>query len=383
MNGGSVMLEKENKQAIEFMRAALQESRRAHSFSSPNPHVGAVLVKQNKIISKGHTQPPGKSHAEIQAIKKAGLAVKNSSLYVTLEPCSIFGRTPPCTEQIIKSGIKNVYIGMKDPNPKVSGKGARLLKKAGIQVYAGLLKKEIEEDLQWYIKYCQKKTPYIILKSGVSLDGKITDSHLNSKWITSINARNKSVALRNINDGIIVGIDTVLADNPSLTSRKPDKKKENFYRIILDSKLRISPSAKAFSRMPRHKTILVTSIKNKKSAKIKALNKKAELLFCKTCVSGIDLNHLLRQLGNIGITRAIVEGGGKVNYSFLENNLVDKIVLYISGKLLGGANSKGWIGGQGFELGKNKKIEKGKFTNILSDNFMFEGYMKYYVYRNN
>lgn len=362
------------------MLQALIESRKARAFSSPNPNVGAVLVKNNKIISKGHTQIPGKEHAEVMAIKKASNDIKGASLYVTLEPCSHYGRTPPCSDLIIKKKIKNVFIGIKDPHPIVYGKGIKKLKQNNITVITGILKNKIEDELQWYIKTIIKKTPYITLKAGISLDGKTTDYKQNSKWITSEKVRNFSQKLREKNDGILVGINTIIKDNPFLTYR--GKIKKPFYKIILDTNFIINKKANVLQSADRHKTIIAIGEENPDLLKLHQLEKKGvQVLLCKSQNGLIDLKDLLKKLHKKNIAKLIIEGGSKVNYSFLKYNLVDKIILFISPILLGGEKSNGWIGAQGFLLNQHKKIEKGKFYNILSDNYIFEGYLHHYVYR--
>ncbi len=365
------------------MLQALHESRKARSLSSPNPNVGAVIVKNNCIISKGHTQKAGKEHAEVYAVNNASENLKGSSLYVTLEPCSHHGKTPPCVDLIIKKGIKNVFIGIKDPNPIVSGNGIKKLKKAEINVKINILKNKILDELQWYIKYIQKKTPYITMKSGISLDGKITDYKNNSRWITSGHARKLSQKLRKENDGIICGINTIKKDNPSLTYRLT-KRKTPFYRIILDTAFSINNKYNVLKPIPYHKTIIAIGKKNINKKKISMFEKMGcKILLCNIKNDLIDLNDLLKQLYNMGIAKIIVEGGSHINFSFLKSNKADKLILYIAPILLGGNNSKNFIGGEGFLLKHHKKLEKGKFFNILSDNKIFEGYLNYYVHRNN
>ena len=366
-----------------FMRQALKASQKAVGFSSPNPNVGAVIVKKNGIISTGHTLIPGKAHAEVNAIRKAGPNAAGSSLYVTLEPCCHFGRTSPCTDLIISSKIRNVFIGLTDPNPLVFRKGISRLKQNKIKVKTGVLSDEIEENLQWYIKYIKNKIPYITLKSGISLDGKITDYNNNSRWITSKKARAMSQELRGECDGIIAGINTIIKDDPALTWRRGEKNKQSFSRIILDTNLRISPNARVIQPDKKHSTIIAANRKSPDKRKIKLLEEKgAEILFCKTKNNHIDLQDLLKQLGDKDMAKLIVEGGSEVNYSFLKEGLADRVILFIASKLLGGVKSKGWIGSKGFLLNENKKVEKGKFYNILPDSFIFKGYMNYYVHRN-
>lgn len=370
------------KQYEYYMLQALIESRKARSFSSPNPNVGALLVKNNRIISKGHTQRYGCDHAEVIAIKKAKEPIKGSTLYVTLEPCSHHGKTPPCTEKIINNKIKEVVIGLKDPHPIVQGKGIQLLKKNNIKVTVNILKEKITEELQWYLKTVYKKSPYITLKAGISLDGKIADYKRNTKWITSKQTRQYSQILREENDGILVGINTICHDNP-LLSYRGKKKKNIFYRIILDSKFRIDPKAKVLKPVPNHRTLLVIGDKNYNQKRIKKITDQGtEVLTVPLKNNLIDLKKLLPTLYKRNIAKLLIEGGSHIHYSFLNENCIDKIMLFIAPMLLGGEKSLGWIGSHGFALNKHKKIEKGNFLNILKDNYIYEGYLKQYVYRN-
>lgn len=360
-----------------YLYQALIESRKALPLSSPNPSVGAIIVKNNKIIGKGFTQKYGGPHAEVVAIKNCNSDPKDSTLYVTLEPCSHFGKTPPCTDLIISKKIKRVVIGIKDPNPIVNGKGIKILKSNGIEVKFNILKEKVEEELQWYIKNIKTSLPYVTLKTGMSLDGKITDYKGNSKWITSEKAREFSQKLREINDAILVGINTILKDNPFLTYRgKIDK---NFYRIVLDTFLKIPLNSNVLNIVKNHKTIIVTA-NNKNKTKIKELTRKGALLLFidKKEKDKINLKSLLIELKKLGIAKLLVEGGSEVNFSFVNENLVDKIILFISPIILGGKTSKTFVEGKGLELNKALKILKGRYYNFIMDNFVFEGYINYY-----
>ncbi len=365
-----------------FMMQALIEGRKALGHSSPNPNVGAVIVKNNRIIGRGHTQIPGQEHAEVMAIKNAGTQVHGSSLYVTLEPCSHFGKTPPCTDYIIKNNIKEVYMGIKDPNPIVCGCGMKQLRDYNIRVREGVLREKIMNEFQWYLKYTKLKLPFVTLKSGISLDGNITDYNQNSKWITSQEARDYAHQWREINDGIIVGINTIIKDNPILAYQGKNKRKQFFYRIILDTDLKIDVQAKVLKPVKNHYTIIGVGKHIKIKEKLMQLKrmKGVEILYCETKNNRIDLNFLLRRLGEKGITKVIVEGGAEVNYHFLKEDLVDKIILFVSPKILGGQKSKNFIGGDGFLLKNNINIKDGRWYNYILDNFIFEGNIHVYRY---
>ncbi|MDD5067590.1 MAG: bifunctional diaminohydroxyphosphoribosylaminopyrimidine deaminase/5-amino-6-(5-phosphoribosylamino)uracil reductase RibD [bacterium] len=364
-----------------YMRQALTESRKAAVHSSPNPPVGAVLVKNNRIIGQGHTQVPGQAHAEVMAIQQAGPAAKGASLYVTLEPCCHFGRTSPCTDLIIRKGIKEVFIGMDDPNPLVCGNGCRLLKKKGLCVVRGVLKEKIGEELEWYIKWIKKGLPYVTLKAGLSLDGKLTDYRGDSRWITSKKARLYGQRLREVHDAILTGINTVVKDDPLLSYRGRNRKKAFFYRVILDTSLRISIRAKVLRPLPSHHTLIAigSGVKDRKKLEhIRGL-KDVTILECPVREKKVDLGFVLKALAERDVTRLLVEGGSEVFYSFLSRGLADKLVLFMAPLLLGGAvSAKGFIGGRGFLLDHAVRIRKGRFFNFLPDNSVYEGYLNVY-----
>lgn len=361
------------------MFRALLESRKALAHSSPNPHVGAVVVKNNKIVGRGHTQVPGRAHAEVMALRDARGRSQGGSLYVTLEPCCHFGRTPPCTELIARSGIKEVFTGLADPNPLVCGRGAAFLKNRGITVRTGILKNKIARELQWYLKFITKKIPYVTLKAGCSLDARITDETHHSRWITSAAARERSRNLRMENDGILAGIGTVAADDPLLTLRAPGAQKPLFYRIILDASGRIDPASRVLKSVPCHRTLIAAGVSASRS-RLKWLQrmKDAELVVCRTKQGRIDLPDLLSKLAEKSIARIIVEGGSEVYSSFLKQNLVDKVVLFMAPLFLGGAQSKGLFSASGFSLKAPLRIREGRFYNRLIDNYIYEGYLNVY-----
>lgn len=291
------------------MQRALTLARKGRGATSPNPMVGAVVVKAGKIIAEGYHQKAGADHAEIVALKKISKAqAKGSTLYVTLEPCCHQGRTPPCVDAILRAGIRRVVIGLRDPNPKVSGKGIRALQAAGISVTTKILEKECKTLNPFYLKWITAQRPYVILKAGLSLDGKIATASGESKWITNSAARQYFHALRAEVDAIIVGAGTIQKDHPQLTVRLPERKNVKQPKVIILSKKKIS-------RLPEN-TMLIDS--------------------------GRNLKGLLAKLAKQGITSLLVEGGGKVSASFLKAGLVDQVVACIAPKILGGA-AKNWF----------------------------------------
>lgn len=327
-----------------FMREALRIAKNAEGRTSPNPLVGAVIVQNGKIIAEGWHRKAGTPHAEVHALNMAGELAKNSTMYVTLEPCSHFGRTPPCANKIVESGVKKVFVAMKDPNPKVAGRGIEILKSAGIDVEVGILEDEARKLNEIFLKWITKKIPFVTAKFACSLDGKISTVGGESQWISCEESQKFSHHLRDINDAIMVGVGTVLADNPSLTTRLVDGK--NPVRVIVDSLARMPIDSKIICD-GQAKTILSVT-KNAPREKISAL-KSCGVEIIETDGEKVDLNFLLKKLGEREITSILVEGGGTLHFSMLKENLVDKIFAFIAPKILGGKNALTAVEGAGFE----------------------------------
>lgn len=326
------------------MQRALKLAARGKGRTSPNPMVGAVIVRGDKIIAEGYHKKAGTPHAEIIALKKAGPKARGATLCVNLEPCChTEKKTPPCTRAIIKSGIKKAVIAMKDPNPKVSGKGIRELNRAGIKTQTGIMKAEAEKLNEAFSKFITMKQPFVILKTAQSLDGKIATSKGESKWITGRESRQLVHKIRNEVDAVLVGINTVKKDDPSLTCRI--KGGRNPYRVIVDSRLNISPDAKAL-RHKDGKTII--------AATDKALNKKIRLIektgnrviVIKGKSRRVDLRKLMKTLAKQDIGSVMIEGGSGVNASALSGGIVDKIIFFVSPKIIGGRDAVPSIGGK-------------------------------------
>jgi diaminohydroxyphosphoribosylaminopyrimidine deaminase/5-amino-6-(5-phosphoribosylamino)uracil reductase len=350
----------------EFMKRALELSLRGTP--SPNPYVGCVIVKNSKIIGEGYHKKCGEDHAEIVAIKDAlqkGNDLENSILYVTLEPCCHYGKTPPCTSKIIECGISQIYVALQDPNIKVNGKGISKLRAAGIKIHIGLLEKEAMEVNEIYLKYITTKRPFVLLKSAISLDGKIATKTYESKWISNDKSRQYSRKLRSKYDAILVGINTVLKDNPKLSGIN-----RNPLRIILDSKLKIPLDAKVLS--DNHVLIVTTEAHGKEKRK-KIEEKNINYLMCGK--EQVNLNDLMKELGRRQITSVLVEGGGKIITSFLKDRLADKVNLYISPKIIG-ADAIPFVDIIGcIHIEKALKLNNVSFD-ILGDNVLVEGYLK-------
>ena len=325
-----------NKQDKEkFMNIALDLALKAKEKTYPNPMVGCVIVKNNVIIGKAYHSLAGKDHAEIKAIKSVKGSCKGSTMFVTLEPCSNYGKTPPCTKAIIESGISNVIVGMKDPNPINKDKGIRCLKKNGINVEVGICKKEAENINKKYCKFIINKMPYVTIKLAQSIDGKIAARNGTSKWITGEQSRKYVKKIRSCFNGIMVGINTVKKDNPFLLCK--NKKENNVFRLIVDTHLNISLDSNLINTKNISPIIIgTTQFADKK--KMDILNKmdNIELIVTKSKKGMVNLNSFFSNLFKRGIVNILVEGGGKIVGSLIEENLVDEAMFFIAPKILGG-----------------------------------------------
>lgn len=358
-----------------YMRMALRLAAKAAGRTSPNPMVGAVVVKGGRVIATGYHKRAGEPHAEAVALAKAGRAAKGAALYVTLEPCSHRNkRTPPCSPLVIASGVKRVVVAMKDPNPEVSGGGIKAIRKAGIEVVTGILEAEARRLNEAYIKYITKKMPFVTLKIAQTLDGKIATGTGESKWITGEDARRAGHHLRDIHDAILVGVNTVLKDDPSLTTRIAGGKDP--IRLIVDTRLRTPVNAKVLTQRSSAKT-LIASLESMPKANIgKLLDAGADILISRGTKGHVDLNHLMRMLVRFDITSVLIEGGAEVSASALKAGIVDKVVMFVAPSLMTGKDSLCSLGG----LSPKKLAQAIKLTGITSrfvgHDLMIEGYVK-------
>lgn len=323
-----------------FMKMALDLAEKGRGFTSPNPIVGAVIVKDGMVVGRGYHEAAGKAHAEVNAIDDAKMNAKGAVLYVTLEPCNHFGKTPPCTEKIIKAGIKRVVSAMKDPNPNVKGNGAVYLRDKGIEVEIGICENEAKRQNEVFIKYIKQKRPYVIVKCASTLDGRIATKTGDSKWVTCEESRQFVHRLRHFSDAVMVGIDTVKRDDPKLTSRIDGFKSLDPARVILDSRLSIPEDAFVLQQHSDSDTIIVTSDSGSDKAR---LQKKRRLetkgiKFIESPTRGnlIDLEPLMDILGSMGISSLLIEGGSRVISSAFSAGIVDKIFFFFAPKILGG-----------------------------------------------
>ncbi|WP_156856656.1 bifunctional diaminohydroxyphosphoribosylaminopyrimidine deaminase/5-amino-6-(5-phosphoribosylamino)uracil reductase RibD [Oceanobacillus sp. AG] len=332
-----------------YMDLALTNARAMKGQTDPNPLVGSVIVNDNRIVGVGTHLKAGEPHAEIHALRMAGELAHGSTIYVTLEPCSHHGRTGPCAEAIVQAGIKKAVIATLDPNPVVSGSGVKILKDAGVEVITGVREKEARQMNEVFNKFIVEKRPFLTLKAGITLDGKVATHTFDSKWITSEEARVDVHHLRNENMGILAGINTVLEDNPALTTRIPNGR--NPVRIVLDSTLKI-PLDYQLVTDNEAETWIFTSRAHDETKK-KELEQAGVRVFVTNRENTVDPHEVVERLGEEGISSVMIEGGGNIHASFLENQLIDKVVLYIAPKLVGGKDAPTFLEGTGVKLMKD------------------------------
>ncbi|MEG0471060.1 MAG: bifunctional diaminohydroxyphosphoribosylaminopyrimidine deaminase/5-amino-6-(5-phosphoribosylamino)uracil reductase RibD [Solibacillus sp.] len=321
-----------------YMQLALDLAAGARGNTNPNPLVGAVIVKDGIIVGTGLHRKAGEPHAEVHAFHMAGEHAIGATLYVTLEPCSHFGKTPPCANLVKESGVARVVIAMKDPNPSVAGRGIQLLQDAGIEVEVGLLEQQARRLNERFIHNMVTNRPFVVSKIAMTLDGKIATANGHSQWITGEAARQHVHELRSEMDAILVGVGTILTDNPQLTTRLTNRISKNPIRIILDSKLQ-TPLSSHVANTTEAKTLLVTSLEADEKKAKNLSTQGVEIIRVGKDERGLKIEEMLSQLYHRGITDILLEGGGMVNASFLRAGLIDQFIVYISPKLLGGEHS--------------------------------------------
>jgi diaminohydroxyphosphoribosylaminopyrimidine deaminase / 5-amino-6-(5-phosphoribosylamino)uracil reductase len=330
---------------IQYMKKAINLARKGLGRTSPNPMVGAVIVRKGVVVGQGFHQKAGGLHAEPMAVAQAGKKAKGATLYVNLEPCNHFGRTPPCTQAILASGIKKVVLGMADPNPGVKGGGADWLRSQGIEVVEGILEEDCRRLNEVYIKWITTGLPFVIMKAAISLDGRIATRTGDSKWISNERSRLLVHRIRNQVDAVLVGIGTVVKDDPLLTVRLARGKIKDPRRIILDPRLRISPKARILTGSG--KTLVISGSRAPILKKQELEKKGVEVLSLPDREGQISIKELLICLGRRGITSLLIEGGAEVYGSFLTERQVDKLFVFIAPCLIGGRKALGMIGGTG------------------------------------
>jgi diaminohydroxyphosphoribosylaminopyrimidine deaminase/5-amino-6-(5-phosphoribosylamino)uracil reductase len=361
---------------MDFMEQAISLARLAQGNVAPNPAVGAVLVKDGEVVGQGFTQPPGGHHAEIVAIEQAGKKARGSTLYVSLEPCCHFGRTPPCTRAIIAAGVHRVHMSLIDPNPAVSGKGRSELEDAGIQTLVGEHEEQARQLNEAYAKYITTGLPFVTVKIAMSLDGKIATRSGDSKWISSAESRQFAHSLRHTSDAIMTGVNTVLADDPHLTTRSAGGRggttRKQPLRIIVDGKGRTPQSARIFHEAG--KTILALGRPAEAHEKEAFTKLGAEILELPSVEGIIQLESLLKILGGRQITSVLVEGGGILVGSLFDQGLVDRVFVFIAPIIIGG-EAKTAVAGRGADkLADAYRLERVTTTRFGEDT-LISGYV--------
>ena len=373
-----------------YMRMAIELAKKGEGAVNPNPLVGAVVVKDGKVVGKGYHRFFGGPHAEVYALEEAGKEACGATIYVTLEPCSHYGKTPPCAKKIIDMGIKKCFVGSSDPNPQVAGKGVAMLKKAGIEVVESVLKDECDKLNQVFFKYIKTKIPYLFLKCAITLDGKIATKTGNSKWITNEIAREKVQFYRNKFMGIMVGINTVVLDNPSLTARIQNG--VNPFRVVVDPHLKIDENCKVVKNNEDEKTVIITSQKNQfvensenindkdfeikmKQKRLSQNNKVKFIFFDKEKFS---FKEMLEEIGKMGIDSVLLEGGESLISLAFKEEVIDAGEIFVANKILGDKNAKPFISGFSKDKMEEAILLNNVKNNIYGENIGMEFYLKKY-----
>lgn len=337
----------------QYMEMTLALAKKALGRTSPNPIVGALIVKNGKVIGQGYHQKAGTPHAEIHALREAGEEARGATMYVTLEPCSHYGKTPPCVDAIIKAGLSEVIVAMEDPNPLVAGKGIETLKGAGIRTVTGILEEKARRSNEVFCKYITTGKPFVALKTAMTLDGKIATPQGDSKWITGEVARQAVHQLRNMYDAVMVGLGTVIKDDPQLTTRLDTQSGRDAQRIIVDSRGEIPLESRILSLNSAADTLIATTHLIA-GDKLRLLQEKgAKVLECPARDGEVDLVYLMNRLGERGVTSILLEGGGTLNAAALNAGIVDKVYAFIAPKILGGVNALTPVEGAGAEWVKD------------------------------
>jgi diaminohydroxyphosphoribosylaminopyrimidine deaminase/5-amino-6-(5-phosphoribosylamino)uracil reductase len=324
-----------------FMRLALREAAKGVGRTSPNPAVGAVLVKNGRVVARGHHSRAGGPHAEVVALRAAGPRARGADLYTTLEPCDHYGRTPPCSVAVLEAGVRRVFVGSRDPNPLVNGKGIARLRRGGAEVVSGVLEAECDALNAPWFRYITAGRPWVTLKAAVTLDGKLATRTGDARWVTGPEARARVHQLRDRVDAVLVGSGTALADDPLLTTRLPGGRGRDPLRVVLDSDLDLPPRLRLLRPDSSAKTLVAHA-----SARTRRTAPGVELLRCRRGPDGVDLADLLAQLAARGVTHLLVEGGAAVHGAFLRAGLVDRVLVFVAPKIAGG-DGISWVAGEG------------------------------------
>lgn len=361
---------------LAYMRRALDLAARARGRTSPNPMVGAVLVKDGAVVGEGFHAFAGCDHAELEAMREAESAAAGATLYVNLEPCCHFGRTPPCVDRIVQAGIRRVVAACEDPNPAVSGKGFAALRAAGVAVDVGVLDKEAARLNEAFFTYIRTGRPFVILKAAASLDGKIATQTGDSRWITGEAARQHVHHLRNEVDAVLVGIGTVLRDDPMLTTRLGTPDQRDPTRVIVDNLARLPLRAQVINRASTAPTILAVS-EMAPRARLETLEREGvQVLVVPGSPRRVSLGHLMEALGKMGFLSVMIEGGAEINASALQEGVVDKVLVFLAPILIGGKSTPTAVGGEGIEMLREAKRLRDVRIERFGEDVLIEGYLR-------
>jgi diaminohydroxyphosphoribosylaminopyrimidine deaminase/5-amino-6-(5-phosphoribosylamino)uracil reductase len=361
---------------LEYMNMALELAAQGVGRVAPNPMVGAVVVKEGRIIGRGCHQRVGGPHAEVHAIDDAGADTRGATLYVTLEPCNHHGRTPPCTEKIVAAGISRVVLAMADPNPDVRGGGVAFLRTRGIEVITGVGEAQARRLNEIFIKYVITKRPFAVLKLAATLDGRIATRVGDARWVTGEAARAHAHNLRHALDAIMVGIGTVLADDPQLTARLPDGGGKDPQRIVLDRRLRMPSEARMLRQKSEAPTYVICGSEAPASDRQRLIAAGAQVLEVPTRDGRINLAALMELLGAMGITSVLIEGGGQVAAAALAADIVDKVVFYYAPKILGGDDGVPMFHGSGPIHMREALTLREATVDRLGEDIVVQGYLR-------
>jgi len=359
-----------------YMQMAIDLAAQARGFTSPNPCVGAVVVKDGRIVGQGFHRAAGCPHAEVEALNDAGEDARGATIYVRLEPCNHFGKTPPCTHKILECGIRKVVAGCMDPNPDVCGGGLQYLADHGVEVVSGVLEQKAEALIEDFIWYIRNRTPFVTLKCAATLDGRISTVTGDSKWITCEKSRAFGHRLRHESDAILIGSGTLHADDPSLTARIKDFRAKDPLRVILDTNLTIKHNAKVLTQESDAQTLIVSGPDASYDKKIMLEDMGAVVIDVPLGDKGLDLNALMVKLGQMSVSSLLIEGGGTVAGSALRTGIVNRVMYFMAAKFLGGNDGTAVFCGPGPKLIKDAfELENVEIRRFDSD-ILVQGYLK-------
>ena len=358
-----------------FMQMALEAAEQGRGYTSPNPLVGAVVVKNGVVVGRGFHPFAGGAHAEVHAIDAAGDAARGATLYVNLEPCNHTGRTPPCTHKILSAGLRRVVIAMRDPNPQVAGGGAEFLEARGVEIVCGVCEEQAQRLNEVFTKYIRAGRPFVTAKCAATLDGRMATRTGDSKWVTGEEARAFVHELRHAVDAIMVGVGTVAADDPLLTTRLKGRPSKDPIRVILDTRLRIAPTARVLNHCSEAETILVVGKEAPASARRRMPTKGVRVIDAEIRDGRLDLDRLMDQLGRMGVTSILIEGGGRTLGSAFRSGIVDKVCFFYAPLLSGGDDGVPICSGAGAETMRDCiRLDRIR-TRRFGDDVMIEGYV--------